>query len=147
MCDIITQSVIFGLVNGVFSYSAVYLLCSGDTTLQPNYCPSINDVNVMNFIYGFFAMFILYFVVSWITKSLFGENPLIKILLLTLIAVFGVILYMSYIGKPQNVSLLSLAIMLVVAYLVFWIIEVISGQISLTFCGPKTVEIKETRVR
>lgn len=136
MCDIVAQSIIFGLVNGIFNYGSVYLLCGGDAATIPSFCPNPADVNVMNFIYGFFAMFILYFVISWISNSLFGNNPAMKILLLTLVAVFGVLFYMSYIGKPENVSLLSLVIMLVVSYLIFWVIEFISQWIGGAICGP-----------
>jgi len=144
VCDIVAQSIIFGLVNGIFNYGSVYLLCGGDATTRPNFCPNPSDVNVMNFIYGFFAMFILYFVISWISKSMFGENTGIKILLLTLVAVLGVLFYMTYIGKPKNVSLLSLVIMLVVSYLIFWVIEWISQWIGDGICGTNVPNIINT---
>lgn len=136
MCDIVAQSIIFGLVNGIFSYGAVYLLCGGDPTQRPTFCPSPNDVNIMNFIYGFFGMFLLYFVISWISRNLFGESTAMKILLLTLVAVFGVLLYMSFIGRPENVTLLSLVIMLAVSYLIFWVIEYVSDFIGDRICPP-----------
>lgn len=134
MCDLIAQSMIFGLVNGLFNYGTVYLLCGGEEN-RPNMCPNPADVNVKNFIYGFFAMFILYFVVSWLSLRLFGDSVAMKILLLTLIAVFGVLFYMNYIGKPENVSILSLVIMLLTAYLMFWIIEYVSEWIGKMICG------------
>lgn len=141
MCDLVAQSVIFGLVNGIFNYGSVYLLCGGDNTNRPSFCPNPEDVNVMNFIYGFLGMFILYFVVSWIAKQFFGNNTALKILLLTLIAVFGVLFYMSFIGKSENVSLLSLVIMLAVSYLIFWIIEYISQFVGVQICGPPATNI------
>ena len=122
MCDLVAQSVIFGLVNGIFNYGSVYLLCGGDNTNRPSYCPNPEDV--------------LYFVVSWIAKQFFGDNTALKILLLTLIAVFGVLFYMSFIGKSENVSLLSLVIMLAVSYLIFWVIEYVSQFIGVQICGP-----------
>ncbi len=136
MCDIVAQSVIFGLVNGIFNYGSVYLLCGGDNATRPNYCPNPSDVNFMNFIYGFFGMFLLYFVVSWLSKNMFGENTAMKILLLTLVSVFGVLLYMSYIGKPENVTLLSLVIMLAVSYLIYWVIEYVTEFIGDRICAP-----------
>lgn len=144
MCDIVAQSIIFGLVNGIFNYGSVYLLCGGDAASRPTYCPNPNDVNVMNFIYGFLAMFVLYFVVMWITQAFFGGSTAMKVLLLTLIAVFGVLFYMSYIGKPHNVSLLSLIIMLVVSYLIFGILTIITQWLGGFVCGPSTPTITTT---
>jgi len=136
MCDIVAQSIIFGLVNGIFNYGSVYLLCGGDATTRPNYCPNPNDVNVMNFIYGFFGMFMLYFVISWLSKYMFGENTAMKILLLTLVSVFGVLLYMNYINKSENITFLSVIVMLIVSYLIYWVIEYVTEYIGNTVCAP-----------
>ena len=144
MCDIVAQSIIFSLINGIFNYGAVYLLCSGDDTTRSSYCPAPEDVNVMNFIYGFIAMFILYFVVSWISTSLFGDNDLIKIILLTLIAVFGVIFYMNYIGRNQDLSLVSIIIMFIIAFVIFWIIEKLTDFIGLGICGTNVQTVNTT---
>lgn len=135
MCDLVAQSLIFGLVNGIFNYGSIYLLCDNDPNNRSPHCPDPADVNVMNFIYGFLAMFVLYFAIMWITREFFENNTAMKILLLVMIAVFGVLLYMNYIGKPQNISLLSLVVMMAVSYLIFGAFTLISQWLGDLVCN------------
>lgn len=138
MCDLVGQSIIFGLVNGIFNYGSVYILCKEEN--KPTFCPNPNDVNVINFLYGFFGMFVLYFVVSWLNDTILGGKFAVKILLLTLIAVFGVLFYMSYIGKQEKVTFVSLVTMLAASYFIFWILVIITNFISEIVCSPDAIK-------